>query len=61
MLRETSAPGNYALAKDISFFITKNGETLTLSGDSGVSATGNSITMEDEKLDPTKDDKVFIH
>lgn len=61
VLRETSAPGNYALAKDISFFITKNGETLTLSGDSGVSATGNSITMEDEKLDPTKDDKVFIH
>lgn len=61
VLRETSAPGNYAPAKDISFFITKNGETLTLSGDSGVSATGNSITMEDEKLDPTKDDKVFIH
>lgn len=61
VLRETSAPGNYAPAKDISFSITKNGETLTLSGDSGVSATGNSITMEDEKLDPTKDDKVFIH
>lgn len=61
VLRETSAPGNYAPTKDISFFITKNGETLTLSGDSGVSATGNSITMEDEKLDPTKDDKVFIH
>lgn len=61
VLRETSAPGNYALAKDISFSITKNGDTLILSGDSGVSATGNSITMEDEKLDPTKDDKVFIH
>lgn len=61
VLRETSAPGNYALAKDISFFITKNGETLTLSGDSGVSTTGNSITMEDEKVDPTKSDKVFVH
>lgn len=61
VLHETSAPGNYAPAKDISFSITKNGDTLILSGDSGVSATGNSITMEDEKLDPTKDDKVFIH
>lgn len=61
VLRETSAPGNYAPAKDISFSITKNDDTLSLSGGSGVSATGNSITMEDEKLDPTKDDKVFIH
>lgn len=61
VLRETSAPGNYAPAKDISFSITKNGETLTLSGDSGVSTTGNSITMEDEKVDPTKSDKVFVH
>lgn len=61
VLRETSAPGNYALAANISFSITKNGDTLSLSGGSGVSATGNSITMEDEKLDPTKDDKVFIH
>ena len=61
VLRETSAPGNYALAADIAFAITKNGDTLSLSGGSGVSATGNSITMEDEKLDPTKDDKVFIH
>lgn len=61
VLRETSAPGNYAPAKDISFSITKNGDTLSLSGDSGVSATGNSITMEDEKVDPTKSDKVFVH
>lgn len=61
VLRETSAPGNYALAKDIAFAITKNGDTLSLSGGSGVSATGNSITMEDEKVDPTKSDKVFVH
>ena len=61
VLHETSAPGNYALAKDISFSITKNGDTLSLSGGSGVSATGNSITMEDEKVDPTKSDKVFVH
>ncbi|WP_455496190.1 SpaA isopeptide-forming pilin-related protein [Gemmiger sp.] len=61
VLHETSAPGNYAPAKDISFSITKNGDTLSLSGDSGVSATGNSITMEDEKVDPTKSDKVFVH
>ena len=61
VLRETSAPGNYAPAKDIAFAITKNGDTLSLSGGSGVSATGNSITMEDEKVDPTKSDKVFVH
>ena len=61
VLRETSAPGNYALAADISFSITKNGDTLSLSGDSGVSATGNSITMEDKKVDPTTSDKVFVH
>lgn len=61
VLRETSAPGNYALAADISFSITKNGDTLSLSGGSGVSATGNSITMEDKKVDPTKSDKVFVH
>lgn len=61
VLHETSAPGNYALAADIEFAITKNGDTLSLSGDSGVSATGNSITMEDEKVDPTKSDKVFVH
>lgn len=61
VLHETSAPGNYALAADIAFAITKNGDTLSLSGGSGVSATGNSITMEDEKVDPTKSDKVFVH
>ena len=61
VLHETSAPGNYAPAKDISFSIAKNGDTLSLSGDSGVSATGNSITMEDKKVDPTKSDKVFVH
>lgn len=61
VLRETSAPGNYALAADIAFAITKNGDTLSLSGDSGVSATGNSITMEDKKVDPTTSDKVFVH
>lgn len=59
VLRETSAPGNYALAADIKFVIASNGDTLSLSGDSGVSAT--SITMEDKKVDPTKSDKVFIH
>lgn len=61
VLHETSAPGNYALAADIEFAIKSDGDTLSLSGDSGVSATGNSITMEDEKVDPTKSDKVFIH
>ena len=61
VLRETSAPGNYAPAKDIAFAITKNGDTLSLSGGSGVSATGNSITMEDKKVDPTTSDKVFVH
>lgn len=61
VLRETSAPGNYALATDINFAITSNGDTLSLSGDPGVSAAGNSITMEDKKVDPTKSDKVFIH
>ena len=61
VLHETSAPGNYAPAKDISFSIAKNGDTLSLSGGSGVSAAGNSITMEDEKVDPTKSDKVFVH
>lgn len=61
VLRETSAPGNYALAEDISFSITKNDDTLSLSGGSEVSAIGNSITMEDKKVDPTKSDKVFVH
>ena len=61
VLRETSAPGNYDIAADINFAIKSNGDTLSLSGDSGVSATGNSITMEDKKLDPTTSDKVFIH
>ena len=61
VLRETSAPGNYDIAADINFAITSNGDTLSLSGDSGVSATGNSITMEDKKVDPTTSDKVFIH
>ena len=61
VLRETSAPGNYALAADIAFAITSNGDTLSLSGGSGVSAAGNSITMEDKKVDPTKSDKVFVH
>uniref|UniRef100_UPI0040262AFC SpaA isopeptide-forming pilin-related protein n=1 Tax=Gemmiger formicilis TaxID=745368 RepID=UPI0040262AFC len=61
VLHEASAPGNYDIAADINFAIKSNGDTLSLSGGSGVSATGNSITMEDEKLDPTKDDKVFIH
>ena len=61
VLHETSAPGNYALAADINFAITSNGDTLSLSGDPGVSAAGNSITMEDKKVDYTKSDKVFIH
>lgn len=61
VLREASAPGNYDIAADINFAIKSNGDTLSLSGDSGVSATGNSITMEDKKVDYTKDDKVFIH
>lgn len=61
VLHEASAPGNYAPAKDISFSIAKNGDTLILSGGSGVSAAGNSITMEDKKVDPTTSDKVFVH
>ena len=61
VLHETSAPGNYDIAADINFAIKSNGDTLSLSGDSGVSATGNSITMEDKKVDYTKSDKVFIH
>lgn len=61
VLHEASAPGNYALAADIAFAITSNGDTLSLSGGSGVSAAGNSITMEDKKVDPTKSDKVFVH
>lgn len=61
VLHETSAPGNYALAADIAFAITSNGDTLSLSGGSEVSAAENSITMEDKKVDPTTSDKVFIH
>lgn len=61
VLHETSAPGNYDIAADINFAIKSNGDTLSLSGGSEVSATGNSITMEDEKVDPTKSDKVFVH
>ena len=61
VLHETSAPGNYAPAADIAFAITSNGDTLSLSGGSGVSAAENSITMEDEKVDPTTSDKVFVH
>ena len=61
VLHEASAPGNYAPAKDISFSIAKNGDTLSLSGGSEVSAAENSITMEDEKVDPTTSDKVFVH
>lgn len=61
VLRETSAPGNYALAEDIKFAITRNNNTLILSGGSEVSAAENSITMEDKKVDPTTSDKVFIH
>ena len=61
VLHEASAPGNYAPAKDISFSIAKNGDTLSLSGGSEVSAAENSITMEDKKVDYTKSGKVFIH
>ena len=61
VLHEASAPGNYDIAADIKFTITSNGDTLSLSGDSGVSATGNTITMEDKKVDYTTSDKVFIH
>ena len=61
VLRETSAPGNYDIAADIKFTITSNGDTLSLSGDSGVSAAGNTITMEDKKVDYTTSDKVFVH
>lgn len=61
VLHEASAPGNYDIAADIKFTITSNGDTLSLSGGSGVSAAGNSITMEDKKVDPTTSDKVFIH
>lgn len=61
VLHEASAPGNYAPAADIAFAIKMNGDTLSLSGGSGVSAAGNSITMEDEKVDPTTSDKVFVH
>ena len=34
---------------------------MSLSGGSEVSAAENSITMEDEKVDPTTSDKVFVH
>lgn len=61
VLHEASAPGNYALAADINFAITSIGDTLSLSGGSGVSAAENSITMEDKKVDYTKSDKVFVH
>lgn len=61
VLHEASAPGNYDIAADIKFAITSNGDTLSLSGDPGVSATGNSITMEDKKVDYTTSDKVFVH
>lgn len=61
VLHEASAPGNYALAEDIKFAITKSNDTLILSGGSGVSAAGNSITMEDKKVDPTTSDKIFVH
>ena len=61
VLRETSAPGNYDIAADINFAIKSNGDTLSLSGDSGVSAAGNTITMEDKKVDYTTSDKVFVH
>lgn len=61
VLHEASAPGNYDIAADINFAIKSNGDTLSLSGDPGVSATGNSITMEDKKVDYTKSDKVFVH
>lgn len=61
VLHEASAPGNYAPAADIAFAIKMNGDTLSLSGGSEVSATGNNITMEDKKVDPTTSDKVFVH
>jgi len=61
VLHEASAPGNYDIAADIEFAITSNGDILSLSGGSGVSAAGNSITMEDKKVDYTKSGKVFIH
>lgn len=61
VLHEASAPGNYDIAADINFAIKSNGDTLSLSGDSGVSAAGNTITMEDKKVDYTKSDKVFVH
>lgn len=61
VLHEASAPGNYDIAADINFAIKSNGDTLSLSGDSGVSAAGNTITMEDKKVDYTTSDKVFIH
>ena len=61
VLHEASAPGNYDIAADINFAIKSNGDTLSLSGDPGVSAAGNSITMEDKKVDYTKSDKVFVH
>ena len=61
VLHETSAPGNYDIAADINFAIKSNGDTLSLSGDSGVSAAGNTITMEDKKVDYTTSDKVFVH
>ena len=61
VLHEASAPGNYDIAADINFAIKSNGDTLSLSGDSGVSAAGNTITMEDKKVDYTTSDKVFVH
>ena len=61
VLHEASAPGNYDIAADIKFAITKNDDTLSLSGGSEVSAAENSITMEDKKVDYTKSGKVFIH
>ena len=61
VLHEASAPGNYAPAADIAFAIKMNGDTLSLSGGSEVSATENSITMEDKKVDYTKSGKVFVH
>ena len=61
VLHEASAPGNYDIAADINFAIKSNGDTLSLRGDSGVSAAGNSITMEDKKVDYTTSDKVFVH
>lgn len=61
VLHEASAPGNYDIAADINFAIKSNGDTLSLRGDSGVSAAGNTITMEDKKVDYTTSDKVFVH